>query len=118
MPDGNGKKTRYHRGTRSITFPGWGLFEYDVDGNTWNWLSNCNAVENMIGISGNVYAHAAALVLWKYDGGWAGISPINPNKIKAYEGNMVANFPGYGLVEYDGHNWISWLTPNDTVIIH
>jgi hypothetical protein len=93
-------------------FPGYGLYQYD--GTNWTQLTANSSVENMLGISGKVYADYGSLGLWKYDGGWTLLSPINPEKMQAYNGKLVANFPGYGLYLYDGTTWTQ-LTPTDSV---
>jgi hypothetical protein len=97
------------------TLPGLGLWQYDGNSTLWTQLSPYDGTEDMLGISGRVYGDAGALGLWKYDGVWTPLAPVDPNKILPYNGNLVANFPGYGLFECDGTNWISWLTNVDSV---
>jgi hypothetical protein len=68
----------------------------------------------MLAISGKVYVDFGTLGLWKYDAGWTNPSSANPNRIMAYNGRLVANFPVYGLFQHDGTAW-SQLTANDSV---
>jgi hypothetical protein len=96
------------------TFSGWGLWQYDGN-STWTCLSSYDGAENVLGISGKVYGDAGDLGLWKYNGAWTNISPVNPNIIQTYDGKLVANFLGFGLFEYDGISWTSWLTSVDSV---
>jgi hypothetical protein len=90
-------------------FLGFGLFEHDGNSSIWSWLSPYDGVQDMFAISGTVYGDAGTLGLWKYDGAWTCLTPANPNKIQKYGGKLVANFPEYGLFEYDGSNWTSRL---------
>jgi hypothetical protein len=94
-------------------FPGDGLYQYD--GTTWTLLTQNSSVENLLGISGKVYADYGSLGLWKYDGEWHNLSYVNPDKMQAWGGTLVANFPGHGLYQYDGYTIWYQLTSNDTV---
>jgi hypothetical protein len=93
-------------------FSGYGLFQYE--GTTWTQLTSVGTVDNLLAIAGTIYVDFGTLGLWRYDVGWTNLSSANPNKIQAYNGKLVANFPGYGLYEYNGSAWTQ-LTSNDSV---
>jgi hypothetical protein len=96
-------------------FPFLGLLEYNDATAAWAWLSTYDGVEAMLGVSNKAYGDFGSNGLWKYDGVWTNIAPVDANHIKAYNGKLVANFPGFGLFEYDGSNWASWLTNYDGI---
>jgi hypothetical protein len=99
-------------------FPGHGLYQYD--GYTWTQLTPNDTVQALIVVDGYLYADYGTLGFWRYDpnkslaDAWALISSADANLVGEYGGKLVANFPGYGLYQYDGTTWTQ-LTPNDTV---
>jgi hypothetical protein len=94
------------------TFSGFGLYQHD--GTTWTQLSPNSSVENMVAVSGKIYADYGTLGLWKYDAGWTLLSIADCERLAANGNKLVVNFLGYGLWQYDGTSWTQ-LTANDTV---
>jgi hypothetical protein len=111
-------------------FPGDGLYYYSLS--TWYRLTPNSSVENFIGGILELFADFGSLGLWKNDAWgagtnagstWHNLSYSNPNKMLLYRSatRLIANFPGYGLYEYnnywysDDYNTWHQLTPNDTV---
>jgi hypothetical protein len=91
-------------------FPGFGLHEHD--GTAWTQLTSIDGVQDLIGIEPNLYADYGALGVYRYNGAWNQISTADSNRLSSYGEKLVANFPIYGLHEYDGSTW-TLLTGND-----
>jgi hypothetical protein len=44
--------------------------------------------------------------LWLYrNDAWSPLTGISPDHMAGYDSKLAANFPGYGLYQYDGTNW-------------
>jgi hypothetical protein len=121
-------------GTLVANFPGHGLYQYRGNTSQWYQLTPNDSVEYLVRvpmiihdwyspwysydyIGSDIYGDYASLGIWKYSGdigAWVQITVANPDKMLACGWNLVANFPGDGLYQYDGAAWTQ-LTPNDTV---
>jgi hypothetical protein len=95
-----------------VNFQSYGLYLYD--GTTWTQLTSNGGVQDLIGVSSDLYTDYGTAGLWKYNGAWSPIGSADANRLGTYGEKLVANFPAYGLYEYDGSTWVS-LTGNNGV---
>jgi hypothetical protein len=97
-------KLQAFNGKLAANFKGAGLFVHD--GTAWTNIASSDAVENLIAIGSTLFADFGALGLYGYNGYWSRLTGADPNGLWAHGNRMVANFPDYGLYEYDGSNWV------------
>ncbi len=92
-------------------FQGSGLYRYD--GSNWLQLTPTTAIDLIAGMPDRVYVAFTNQGIWQYKGAWTQITPLNPNRMLAFGNKLLANFPGYGLYQYDDAAWAQ-LTPLST----
>jgi hypothetical protein len=105
-------------GALAASFPGSGLWIYNLDSATWTQITTTNP-ENMIYSGLTLYVDfGASYGLYKWDGAsWAQLAPASPENMVTSGASLYVDFgASYGLYKWESSSW-SQLTGSNPLIM-